>query len=305
MHDFVIRTLSNAVGTAAISDYGAHLLRWAPAGQPDIIWTPSTWRFENGRPLGGGVPICFPWFGPGYAHGRQTAKSPIHGFARRSWWRLDSDSFAGGQPAGDWSDGGRSAGSCVRYVLEPADAPAGEVPWLDDEPNPRFRAVYDVTLQARSLTMALTVANTGETLLTFEAALHSYLHVGDLDGARLCGLEGSTYLDATIAGFPPKTQDDEDVTFGDDAVDRVYYSDRPLELHDAVLGRTIRIDKSGSPQTVVWNPGRTGGEALANTRLGAGEWRGFVAVEAAVCRDRAVTLAPDASHTLVQTLTVA
>lgn len=300
MHDFVIRTLSNAGGTAAISDYGAHLLRWAPAGQPDVIWTPSTWRFEDGRPLGGGVPICFPWFGPGYAHGRQTAKSPIHGFARRSWWRLDSDSSAGGQSVGD-----QSAGSCIRYVLEPADAPAGEVPWLDDEPNPRFRAVYDVTLLARSLTMALTVVNTGDAPLTFEAALHSYLHIGDLDGARLRGLGGSTYLDATIAGFPPKTQADEDVTFGDSAVDRVYYSDRPLELHDDVLGRTIRIAKSGSPQTVVWNPGRTGGETLANTRPGAGEWRGFVAVEAAICRGRAVTLAPGASHTLAQTLTVA
>ena len=295
MPDFVIRTLSNAGDTAAISDYGAHLLRWAPADQPDVIWTPSTWRFVPGRPLGGGVPICFPWFGPGYAHGRQTAKSLIHGFARHSWWRLDPDSFAGGQ-----SDGSR-----VRYVLEPADAPTGEVPWLDDEPNPRFHAVYDVTLQARSLTMALTVANTGDAPLTFEAALHSYLHVGDLDGARLRGLGGSMYLDATIAGFPPKTQADEDVMFGDAAVDRVYYSDRPLELHDAVLGRTIRIAKSGSPQTVVWNPGRTGGEALANTRPGAGEWRGFVAVEAAVCRDKAVTLAPGASHTLAQTLTVA
>ena len=35
-----LRTLTNDGGSAVISDYGAHLLRWAPAGQPDVIWTP-------------------------------------------------------------------------------------------------------------------------------------------------------------------------------------------------------------------------------------------------------------------------
>lgn len=32
-----LRTLTNDGGSAVISDYGAHLLRWAPAGQPDVI----------------------------------------------------------------------------------------------------------------------------------------------------------------------------------------------------------------------------------------------------------------------------
>ena len=74
-----LRTLTNDGGSAVISDYGAHLLRWAPAGQPDVIWTPRTWHFEAGQPVGGGVPVCFPWFGPGFVHGGQTAKRPIHG----------------------------------------------------------------------------------------------------------------------------------------------------------------------------------------------------------------------------------
>ena len=50
-----LRTLTNDGGSAVISDYGAHLLRWAPAGQPDVIWTPRTWHFEAGQPVGGGV----------------------------------------------------------------------------------------------------------------------------------------------------------------------------------------------------------------------------------------------------------
>ncbi|WP_175578386.1 hypothetical protein [Bifidobacterium jacchi] len=42
------------------------------------------------------------------------------------------------------------------------------------------------------------------------------------------------------------------------------------------------------------------------TRPGAAaEWRGSAAIEAAVCRELAVTLAPGTSHTFSQTLTVA
>ena len=55
-NDVNLRTLVNDGGSAVISDYGAHLLRWAPTGQPDVVWTPSTWRIEPGKPLGGGVP---------------------------------------------------------------------------------------------------------------------------------------------------------------------------------------------------------------------------------------------------------
>ncbi|KFI88274.1 aldose 1-epimerase [Bifidobacterium reuteri DSM 23975] len=332
MTSFNVRTLDAASGRAIISDYAAHVLSWVPAGGQEVIWTPSTLRFEDGQHLGGGVPICFPWFGPGFAHGHQTAKTPLHGFARARNWRFDEQSFTGDH---------------ARFILDAAQLQPGDAPWLDDEPASDFRAVYDVTLgggsavaeaqtvasgvhvpsesangspvtvsvpsrslpsqllPSQSLTMALTVTNTGDKPMTFEAALHSYLHVGDVAGARLSGLEGATYLDATESGFPPKTQDTSEVAFGDFEVNRVYYSDASLELHDDVLGRTIHIAKSGSPQTVVWNPGKAGGETMSDTRPDAAEWRGFAAVEAAVCRDRAVTLAPGASHTLSQTLTVA
>ena len=90
--------------------------------------------------------------------------------------------------------------------------------------------------------------------------------------------------------------------FGDQAVDRVYYSDAALELQDHVLGRVIRIGKTGSPQTVVWNPGEQGGNAIAHAKTG--EWRGFVAVEAAACRDRIVALSPGESYMLSQSIAV-
>ena len=204
-NDVNLRTLVNDGGSAVISDYGAHLLRWAPAGQPDVVWTPSTWRIEPGKPLGGGVPICFPWFGPGFAHGRQLAITPSHGFARVRRWTLDEEGFTDDR---------------VRYVMDSERLTDGEVPWLDDEPEARFRATYDVHA-ADTLTMSLTVVNTGDVPMSYEAALHSYLHVGDVSDAGLVGLRGATYLDATETGFPPRLQEPEAVTFGERPVDRV------------------------------------------------------------------------------------
>ena len=85
----------------------------------------------------------------------------------------------------------------------------------------RFHAAYEVCA-SDTLTMTLTVTNTGGEPMSYEAALHSYLHVGDVLGARLVGLRGATYLDATEAGFPPKLQEQPSVMFGDQPVDRVY-----------------------------------------------------------------------------------
>jgi glucose-6-phosphate 1-epimerase len=43
---------------------GAHMLRWQPAGHRPVLWVSGSSWFESGRPIRGGIPICFPWFGP-------------------------------------------------------------------------------------------------------------------------------------------------------------------------------------------------------------------------------------------------
>ena len=85
-------------------------------------------------------------------------------------------------------------------------------------------------------------------------------------------------------------------------VDRIYSSDTPLRLRDDALDRTIVIGKSGSPQTVVWNPGERAGNAIAD--LSDGEWRDFVCVEAAAVRDHAARVEPGESHSLGQSISV-
>lgn len=78
MTDFVFRNIDNSAGSATISDHGAHLLRWRPLSQAtDVVFAPSSVVVAEGRPLGGGVPVIFPWFGPGFADGHGLGKSRI------------------------------------------------------------------------------------------------------------------------------------------------------------------------------------------------------------------------------------
>ncbi|MDF3262849.1 D-hexose-6-phosphate mutarotase, partial [Escherichia coli] len=68
---------------ASVALQGAHLLSWKPAGEEEVLWLSGNTPFKNGVALRGGVPICWPWFGPSAQPGL-----PSHGFARNLPWAL-------------------------------------------------------------------------------------------------------------------------------------------------------------------------------------------------------------------------
>ena len=191
-----------------------------------------------------------------------------------------------------------------RYTLDSTDFGDDLLAQLNSGDHPRFHATYDVEIGER-IAMALTVTNDGDEPLTYEAALHTYLHVGDVERIAVHGLESCDYLDNTQPGVPHCSATGEPITF-DGMVDRTYLrgdeADAPITIDDPVLGRTIEIINAGAPQAVVWNPGQAAGDAMGD--LAVGEWRGFVCVEAVARLDRSVTLAPGQTHTLSQTLSV-
>ena len=289
MNTFLLRDVVNADSSASISDYGAHVLTWTPAGQPPVIWRPAAVQLREGTAIRGGVPIIFPWFNTGWDGGRPVSKQPKHGFGRVAFWSFDADA---------------SSDRHVRYTLDSADFGDDLLAQLNSGDHPRFRATYDVEI-GEWIAMALTVANDGDEPLTYEAALHTYLHVGDVERIAVHGLESCDYLDNTQPGVPHCSATGEPITF-DGMVDRTYLrgdeADTPITIEDPVLGRTIEIINAGAPQAVVWNPGQAAGDAMGD--LAVGEWRGFVCVEAVARLDRSVTLAPGQTHTLSQTLSV-
>lgn len=284
---FVIRNIANDDGSALIGDHGAHVINWAPSGQPSVIWQPKAVRLCTQSAVRGGIPVIFPWFNAGFANGQPTDKTPRHGFARLSFWHVEQETLTDQH---------------IRYTLDTDDVDATLLDQIISGAHSRFHAIYDVTVDSE-LTVILLVTNTGDDPLIYESALHTYFHVGDVTRARILGLRGTRYLDATVSGFPECEQTTDAVTFDGSPVDRVYDAAPTLQIRDDVLDRTIVVDPAGSLQTVVWNPGATIGNTIGD--LGETEWRDFVCVEAALCRDHAVTLEPGDSYVFSQTIRLA
>ena len=152
--------------------HGAQVTSWKPAGREDVLFLSSQSRWEDGRAIRGGAPICFPWFGDNADH----AKAPAHGFVRTMAWQLESVAQVGGTVT----------------VSMYTESNEGTKSWWPAD----FRLVHRATF-GRELSLELAVTNTGRTSLRFEEAPHAYHRVGNIEMTRVQGLDTVYYLDKT------------------------------------------------------------------------------------------------------------
>lgn len=258
--------------------HGAHVTHFQPRGERPVLWMSGSSLFEDGKPIRGGVPICFPWFGPRAG----DPASPAHGFVRLHDWEVRS---LRSRPDGQ-----------VELVLALDGSPRTREIWPG-----AFEISHTVTV-GRQLKMALHVVNRGPSPMTFEEALHTYFTVGDVRKAEVTGLGGVTYIDKVDA-MARKTQGAEPITIRGET-DRVYVeTESATVVSDPVMGRRIGIEKSGSRSTVVWNPWVEKARKMAD--FGDEEWPGVVCVETANVGESSITLPPGGSHTMTAAIGVA
>ncbi len=258
-------------GTVEFSPHGAHVTAWRPEGQAPVLFLSARSHFAEGRPIRGGVPLVFPWFGPRSA----DPAAPAHGFARLRPWRLE--------------DATVDADGVARAALTLADDAATRALWPY-----AFRTRFELEA-SRRLSLRLSVHNPSDEAFSFEAALHTYFAVTDARACLVHGLEHTEYLDKTDGGRR-KRQGGGPIRFTGET-DRTYlHTAADCVLEDPGGGRRIRIQKTGAGATVVWNPWIDKARAMPD--FGDDEWPGMVCVETAAAADDRVDLAPGASHTL-------
>ena len=270
-------TIDSPTASAEIYLHGAHVTRWQPrhAARP-VLWMSGHSLFEPSKPIRGGVPICFPWFGPN----REHPGAPAHGFARLADWALDGVS--------EIADGSVSVAlTLTGENLSPA--------WPF-----RFSASMRVSVGA-TLSMQLDVENQDQAAIRFEEALHTYLTVADVSRIEITGLEETAYLDK-VGGMAQRRQGTEPIRFTGET-DRVYLATAATcTVDDPGLGRRIVVAKQGSLSTVVWNPWAAKAHAMPD--FGDDEWPGMVCVETANAGDAAVQLTPGERHRMLAIVSV-
>ena len=262
--------IETAACTGTLFLHGAHVTEWTPSGQKPVLWISRESLYVAGKPIRGGIPICFPWFGP---HPSDSAM-PAHGTARISEWSL------------------------VRVEATAGDGIALELQIsLED-----FRLAYEVTFgRELQLKMSVTRSVDGPDAGSCEIALHTYFAVGDIHSAGISGLENAQYIDKMDEGIT-KPASGEAIAFANET-DRVYINTRDAcELIDPVWQRRIIVNKSGSDSTVIWNPWIAKSQRMPD--FGDHEWPGMVCIETANVGPNRMHLMPGESSDLTVQIAV-
>jgi D-hexose-6-phosphate mutarotase len=262
--------IHNRFCSSRIALQGAQMLHWTPAGQEPVVWLSPKAKFLAGKSARGGIPVCWPWFGP---HASESS-FPAHGFARGTMWDVvEVEALDNGAHR-------------LVFRLVRTDDDARQWP-------------YAASLEIRftlglSLEIELVTRNVDKSSFKLAEALHTYFTVGDVSMVRVTGLDGTSYLDRV--GTPQMKQQTGPVTIAGE-VDRLYTgTGSTCVIEDPSLKRRIRIEKRGSLSTVVWNPGDKKAAAMGDFEDNG--YLRMLCVESANAGGDAVSIKPGETHTM-------
>lgn len=259
--------VNNASASASLSLYGGQLLTYTPAGAAPILWLSDASHLCRGKPIRGGIPICWPWFGP-----HPQTMEDNHGFAKWLDWHLE-DATESEQE--------------TRLTL------VAEGEQLHPLWPYRFRLVQRLIIGAE-LQLTLTTHNLDQETFWFTQALHTYYQVSDIESVQVIGLGDVPFYDK-LADYQSKTHPEPLIFTG--AMDSVYCGHTTtVTLQDPKWHRWINVHKQGSQSTVVWNPWQSWSQQFGDfTKDG---YKQMLCIETANALDNQVILAPGESHAL-------
>ena len=190
-----IAEISNLNASATVFLQGGHLASWTPRRQQPVIWLSPMAQFSKGKPIRGGVPICWPWF----ASHPTEPNFPFHGPARTSLWEV--------------AETARLDDGTTFFALRLPANEATQAVW----PYPTPVEIHFTV--GNSLEIELATRNEGSEPVAIGQALHTYFRVGDVRKISIHGLDGCPYIDKLKDGQRKQQQGPVDIT---SEVDRIY-----------------------------------------------------------------------------------
>jgi glucose-6-phosphate 1-epimerase len=200
---------------------GARITSWIPAGESERLYVRAANALDFTEGLIGGIPLIFPQFA-------DRGEGKFHGFVKDCLWSV-THQHSGGD-------------SSAEFVLE-----------LDpkDHPEWAYHAVlrYGVTLAHDTLTVQLSVTNTGRQQMPFQAGLHTFLQA--TEGGMINGFEDRTYDDHVLSPVEVRGPDFEPIGMYR-SMDRVFrdVSCATLLYDDG----NLQMEQEGFDHVVVWRP---------------------------------------------------
>lgn len=274
--------VDNHLAQCEIYLQGAHITGYMPKDKQQLLWLSKDANYVKGKAIRGGIPICWPWFGPSpYGEG-----SVAHGFARTSIWQLKSIET--------------DSDSRTHINLQ-----------LESNSETHLLWPFEFTLECKviigsELTISLTTHNTDNKVMQISEAIHSYFAVSDIEQVKVANLANNQYVDKLADNALVIQQGDVTIC---EATDRIYtHSANEQRIidsgdsRDSGAGGEIKVTKAGANDTVVWNPWQDIAKGMADfDDLG---YRQMLCVEAVNSQINPVTIEPGQSHTISQTISL-
>jgi len=221
--------IKNDTATAEISLFGAHVLSYIPVrDRRERLWISPLTKLDQSKPIRGGIPICWPWFGDAPVQFNAiTEHLPPHGFVRSQLCELVS--------VREINSG------CDQIVLKPKHYPFKEL-----QLNLELEIVITVS---DSLSIELVTQNIGFKSAIYFAALHSYFQIDSIENVKLNGID-SEYIDKTQSMKCMPAVHNYRI---DSETDRIHLNDSP-DIDIVTPTFTTHITSQGHDSIVVWNP---------------------------------------------------
>lgn len=216
---------------AKLSLYGGQVLHWQPAGQEPVFWLSNTSSYQQGKAIRGGIPICWPWFGP-------LEGTNQHGFARTETWQLSD-------------------------LLVTEEAVVIEISWQGADMDKQWPYHAKVTQQlsfGKTFQQTFTIKNLSSESFSYTGALHSYFVVSNPENVTVPALDNVAFMDKLTG----KKIDNLTRVNCIGPIDTVYDSNQPQVIIDTGLKRNIFIETEHTQHWVLWNPGKTIADTMAD-----------------------------------------
>jgi len=247
---------------------GAQLISFTPKSEPkntsdinlsnnlsnnpsnNLLWVSDRVEYKQGKPLRGGIPICWPWFGDlnknpkdiqSQLPSAMADSAGAHGFARNMLWDVRS----------------------IKESCHSVDVVLG----LSSNKKTKVHWPFEFDLEAHfvfssRLELELKTTNKGNNSFSFSQALHTYLPTKDIHKTYIHNAHNSRYIDAMDhwqekiqggrIGFSAET--DRIYFFDRNVSDKKDASDTNYELRVETPSRQLLVKSSNSQSAVIWNP---------------------------------------------------
>lgn len=274
--NIAIIEIDNKYAKAKIATLGGHVISFIPKNDinKDILWLSDESSYDGSKPLRGGIPICWPWFGD---HPTDTSK-PVHGFVNSMVWDIDTMT--------DLENGQTE----ICLFCEPDEESTLE----------NFYLELKITI-GKSLNIALTTHNFSDENLEITQAFHSYFATDNANDINITGLDSSQEFDK-LNPMPVKTQ--QGILNVNAPIDSVFLNQKgKITVEEKGSKQSIELETNNTTSScIVWNPGK---EIVKKfTDINNAKWSHFICVETGNVLDNASIIPPASKNTMQLNITV-